>query len=86
MTLADSKALASAIDPKVRDYIDAKINEEIFPIRDDLDKLSGALLQVREADAARCNTLSARISTVHELISLSRGRVERIAKELGDIE
>ena len=86
MTLADSKALASAIDPKVRDYIDAKINEEIFPIRDDLDKLSGALLQVREADAVRCNTLSARISTVHELISLSRGRVERIAKELRDIE
>lgn len=86
MTLTASKNLASAIDPKVRDYIDAKFKEEIIPIRDDLTALNGAILAVREADEQRCNTLSARIVTVHEIIKLSSGRVERLAKLLGDIE
>jgi hypothetical protein len=84
MTLADSKALASAIDPKVRDYIDAKIKEELSPIRDDLYRLRIALLEVQEADVARGDTISAQVVKIQSIIKLSRSRVEQIAEKLGD--
>jgi hypothetical protein len=84
--LTDSKNLASAVDPKVRDYLDAKLREEFLPIRDDLKQLASAISAVREADQQRCDTLSARVTTVHEIIKLSQGRVERIAQLLGDKE
>ena len=86
MTLTNSKNLASAIDPKVRDYLDAKLREEFLPIRDDLKQLASAISAVREADQQRCDTLSARVTTVHEIIKLSKGRVERLAQLLGDEE
>jgi hypothetical protein len=84
MTLASSKNLRSAIDPKVRDYIDAKLQEEISPIRDDLSDLSCAISEVRDADLAGRDTIGALVEKIHQVLKLSRGRVEQIAAKLGD--
>jgi hypothetical protein len=84
MTLADSKALASAIDPKVRDYIDAKIKEEISTIRDDLLAVKIAISELRDADQQGRDTINAHVVKIQSIIKLSRSRVEQIAEKLGD--
>jgi len=84
MTLADSKALASAIDPKVRDYIDAKIKEELSPIRDDLLAIKIAISELRDADQQGRDTINAQVVKIQSIIKLSRSRVEQIAEKLGD--
>ena len=84
MTLADSKALASAIDPKVRDYIDAKIKEELSPIRDDLVAINIAISELRDADQQGRDTINAHVVKIQSIIKLSRSRVEQIAEKLGD--
>ena len=84
MTLADSRALASAIDPKVRDYIDAKIKEELSPIRDDLLATKVAISELRDADQQGRDTINAHVVKIQSVLNLSRGRVEQIAEKLGD--
>ena len=84
MTLASSKNLRSAIDPKVRDYIDAKLKEEISPNRDDLSDLSCAISEVRDADLAGRDTIGALVEKIHQVLKLSKARVELIAEKLGD--
>ena len=84
MTLADSKALASAIEPKVRDYINAKIAEELAPIMGELDRLRISILEVRDIDVARGDTIRAQVSKIHSILKLSSGRVEQIAEKLGE--
>ena len=48
MTTAHSRHHASQVDPTTREYINARINEELAPIRDDIEALRGALLALRE--------------------------------------
>lgn len=82
MTLANSKALASAIDPKVRDYIDAKLKEEISPIRDDLSDLLCAISEVREMSQYDAGNLIGRINNMEQVLMMSSAKIARI-RDLG---
>jgi len=84
MTLANSGTIASAVDPKVRDYVNARLKEELRPIKDDLIAIKIAISDVRAADERELADIKGLVVKIQSVLQLSRGRVEQIAEKLGD--
>jgi hypothetical protein len=84
MTTPHSSTIASSVDPKVRDYIEAKINEALRPIRDEIVVLNSAVLDARISNDTNSETVKSRIGSIEQILKLSRGRIEQIAAKLGD--
>tara|TARA_B100001093_G_scaffold515792_1_gene593000 strand:+ start:5774 stop:6034 length:261 start_codon:yes stop_codon:yes gene_type:complete len=78
MTKAHSSVWASQVDPAIREYIDAKISEEIKPFRDDIEGLRGALLALRETANFNSGNLIGRLNNMEELLSMSASRVAKL--------
>ena len=78
MTNAHSSVWASQIDPNLREYIDARISEEIKPFRDDIEGLRGALLALRETANFNSGNLIGRLNNMEELLSLSSSRIAQL--------
>ena len=62
MTTAHSRHHASQVDSTTREYINARINEELAPIRDDIEALRGALLSLRETANFNSGNLIGRLN------------------------
>lgn len=80
MTIASSKSFASQVDPRTREYIDARIREEIAPIRDDITSMRVALLGLREKQQAELGNMAGRLTNMEDLLSLSAARIAQLRK------
>ena len=78
MITAHSRHYASQVDPNTREYINARINEELAPIRDDIEALRGALLSLRETAQLNSGNLIGRLSNMEELLSMSTTRIAQL--------
>lgn len=75
-----SRLIAGRIDPTTRDFIDARLHEEIKVIRDDIRELRVALLAVRESLQRDMGSVSGRMSNAEDLLSMSSKRLADLAK------
>lgn len=73
-----SRHWASQVDPTVREYINARINEETRPIRDDIEALRGALLSLRETAQFNAGDLIGRLNNMEQLLSMSTTRIAKL--------
>ena len=76
---APSRAFASSVDSLLRDYIDARIHEELKPLLDDMVALRGALLATRESLQRDMGNVAGRIANAEDLIGMSSKRVADLA-------
>ena len=74
----NSKHWASQVDAVTREYIDARIHEELKPMRDDIAALRSALLGIREGLQADMGQITARVNDAEELIKMSSWRVAKL--------
>jgi hypothetical protein len=73
-----SRHWASQVEATTREYVNARINEELTPIRDDIEALRGALLSLRETAQLNSGNLIGRLSNMEELLSLSTSRIAQL--------
>tara|TARA_B110000046_G_scaffold184092_1_gene221730 strand:+ start:570 stop:836 length:267 start_codon:yes stop_codon:yes gene_type:complete len=73
-----SRVWASQVSPVTREFVNARINEELRPIRDDIEALRGALLSLRETANFSSGNLLGRLSNMEELLSLSSTRIAQL--------
>ena len=57
-----SSVWATQVDANTRAYVDARIHEELKPVRDDTEALRVALLRIREASQGDIGQLTARVN------------------------
>lgn len=74
----NSKHWASQVDAVTREYIDARIHEELKPMKDDIAALLSALLVIREGSQGDVGQLTARVNDVEELLRMSSSRVAKL--------
>lgn len=75
---SNSRVWASQVDSVTREYVNARINEELKPIRDDMAALRSALLGIREGSQGDVGQLTARVNDVEELLQMSSSRVAKL--------
>ncbi len=73
-----SDVWATQVDNVIREYVNARIHEELKPVRDDTAALLSALLRIREASQSDIGTLTARVNDAEELIKMSSWRVAKL--------
>ena len=73
-----SDVWATQVDNVIREYVNARIHEELKPVRDDNEALRVALLRIREASQSDIGTLTARVNDAEELIKMSSWRVAKL--------
>ena len=73
-----SRHWASQVDVTTREYINARINEEMRPLRDDIEALRGALLSLRETANFNSGNLVGRLNNMEELLSMSSTRIAQL--------
>ena len=74
-----SSVWATRVDVVTREYINARIQEELKPMRDDIDALSSAILSARESLQRDMGNVSGRVSNTEELLNMSAARVAKLA-------
>lgn len=80
-----SRHWASQVDATTREYINARIQEELKPIRDDIAALRGALLGIREGYQSSNGQLTARVNDMEALLKMSTSRIAQL-RQLADEE
>jgi len=80
-----SRHWASQVDATTREYIDARINEELKPLRDDIAAMRSALLVIREGGQTDVGQLTARVNDVEALLNMSTSRVAKL-RQMADEE
>jgi hypothetical protein len=80
MTQPSSKVWATQVQPVVREYISAFLNEEIKPLRDDVAALRSALLSIRESGQSDVGQLTARVNDIEDLLKMSTSRIAKLAQ------
>ncbi len=75
-----SSVWASQVDATYREYIDARIHEELKTMKDDIEALRGALLLTRESLQRDMGNVSGRMTNTEDIISMSSSRVAALAK------
>lgn len=80
-----SRHWASQVDATTREYIDARINEELRPLRDDIAAMRSALLVIREGGQTDVGQLTARVNDVEALLNMSTSRVAKL-RQMADEE
>ena len=74
-----SSAWASKVDAVVREYVNARINEELKPLRDDMAALRVAISRTRESLQRDMGDSAGRVSNVEDLLGMSAKRVADLA-------
>lgn len=80
-----SRHWASQVDATTREYINARINEELKPLRDDIAAVRSALLVIREGGQTDVGQLTARVNDVEALLNMSTSRVAKL-RQMADEE
>lgn len=75
---ANSRVWASQVDSVIREYVNARINEELKPIRDDMAAVRSALSVMRQGSQSDIGQLTARVNDVEELLQMSSSRVAKL--------
>jgi hypothetical protein len=75
----NSKHWASQVDAVTREYIDARIHEELKPIKDDIAALRVAILATRESLQRDMGNVAGRMSNTEELLEMSSSRAAKLA-------
>jgi len=75
----NSKHWASQVDAVTREYIDARIHEELKPMRDDIAALRVAILATRESLQRDMGNVAGRMSNTEELLEMSSSRAAKLA-------
>ena len=83
MTQAHSRVWATQVDSVIREYVNARINEELKPIRDDVAAVRSALSVMRQGSQSDIGQLTARVNDVEALIRMSASRVAKLQKLAG---
>tara|TARA_B100000780_G_scaffold128324_1_gene89979 strand:+ start:4029 stop:4286 length:258 start_codon:yes stop_codon:yes gene_type:complete len=78
MTKPHSSILASRIEPHLRDYIDARINEENKPVRDDIAACLVALSFNNGTTEVKLGEQEARLNDIYALLSLPSYKVVKL--------
>jgi hypothetical protein len=73
-----SSVWAAQVSAETRAYVNARLHEELKPIRDDTEALRVALLRIREASQGDMGLLTARVNDAEELIKMSSWRVSKL--------
>jgi len=71
---------ASQIDASYREYIEARIHEELKPLKDDIEALRSAILAARENLQRDVGDVAGRITNAEDVIGMSSSRLARLAK------
>lgn len=74
-----SRHWASQVDATTREYIEARIHEELKPIRDDIAALSSAISRTRESLQRDMGDVAGRMANTEELLSMSASRAAKLA-------
>ena len=74
-----SSVWASQVDSVVREYVNARINEELKPLRDDIAALRVAISRTRESLQRDMGDSAGRVSNVEDLLGMSAKRVADLA-------
>lgn len=74
-----SSVWASQVDAVVREYVNARINEELKLLRDDIAALRGAILRTRESLQREVSDSAGRLTNVEDLLNMSTKRVADLA-------
>ena len=75
----NSKHWASQVGAVTREYIDARIHEELKPIKDDIAALRVAILATRESLQRDIGNVAGRMSNTEELLEMSSSRAAKLA-------
>lgn len=75
----NSKHWASQVDAVTREYIDARIHEELKPMKDDIAALRVAILATRESLQRDMGDVAGRMSNTEELLEMSSSRAAKLA-------
>ena len=75
-----SNAWASKVDADTREYIDARLEEELKPIRDDIADLIRAISQTRENLQRDMGNVAGRVTNAEDLLGMSSSRLAQLAK------
>ena len=86
MTTPSPQNLASFVDPRTREYIDARISQEMKAARDDISSLRTAVLALREAIHRDHGNLAAQVNDVAALVNLNPARASRLRALLEEDE
>ena len=83
--MVPSRHWASQVDATTREFINARIAEELKPLRDDIEAIRSALLVIREGSQRDTGELTARVNDVEALLNMSTARVARL-RQMADEE
>ena len=83
--MVPSRHWASQVDATTREFINARIAEELKPLRDDIAAIRSALLVIREGSQRDTGELTARVNDVEALLNMSTARVARL-RQMADEE
>ena len=78
MTKAHSSVLASRIEPHLRDYIDARINEEMKPMRDDIAACLVALSSNNAASEIKLGEQTAKLNDIERVLNLPSYKIAKL--------
>lgn len=76
----NSKLWESSVDSIIREYVNARLAEELKPIRDDIQALRGAISATRESLQRDMGNVSGRMTNAEDLLNMSTKRVADLAK------
>tara|TARA_B100000035_G_scaffold274950_1_gene251657 strand:+ start:1943 stop:2203 length:261 start_codon:yes stop_codon:yes gene_type:complete len=76
----NSKLWETSVDSIVREYVNARIAEELKPIRDDIQALSSAISRTRESLQQDVGNVAGRITNAEDILQLSSSRIAMLAK------
>ena len=74
-----SRHWASQVDVTTREYINARIHEELKPMRDDIAALRSAILAARESLQRDMGDVAGRMANTEELLAMSASRAAKLA-------
>ena len=74
-----SRHWASQVDATIREYINARIHEELKPIRDDIAALRSAILAARESLQRDMGDVAGRMANTEDLLAMSANRAAKLA-------
>lgn len=76
----NSKLWESRVDSIIREYVNARLAEELKPIRDDIEALRSAISRTRESLQRDMGNVAGRMTNTEDLLNMSTKRVADLAK------
>jgi excinuclease UvrABC ATPase subunit len=76
----NSKLWETSVDSIIREYVNARLGEELNPIRDDIEALRSAISRTRESLQQDVGNIAGRVANAEDILQMSSTRVAQLAK------